>query len=161
MGRHPTAAYVTPITTAGAAVAEAAGESALGTSNRGVFTLAAATTYIFPLGGQDASVLHAMLQGDAAIIITSATVEESDIGESEAANHSDNAGEWIATSVDRITTSVEGTGWAATADVGSSAGGNAGAVAWNIVDHGARRTRIKVVVGATGGQVRMSAWAKE
>ena len=161
MGRHPTAAYVTPLADDGAPVAAAAGEAALGTSNRGVFTLAATETYFFPLGGQDASTLHAQLQGDAAIIITSATVEESDVGPSEASVYSDNAGEWLATSVDRITAVAEGTGWAATADVGSAAGGNAGAVAWNIVDHGARRTRIKVVVGATGGQVRMSAWAKE
>ena len=151
--------FITPIKSDGSEAVASGGDAAFGENCRGVFTLAAAT-YYFALGGQDASIIHAMIQGDATIAITSATIEETDLSDTEAPLYSDTTGQWFASHVDRITTAVEGTGWANTSDVGSNSAGNAGGVAFNIVDQAARRTRLKVVVG-TEGQARVNAWAKE
>lgn len=163
MGRHPASTqYIIPYDTAdGTQPVAAAGDTKLGTSNVGVVTLTASHTYVFPVGIQDAQVISMKLRGDDAIVITSATVEDEDEAGHETSDYSDLAGEWLATPPALIESTAEGTGWSATSDVGAALGGNAGAVAWKIVHHGGRRMRVKVVVGAAGGEVRFSAWGKE
>jgi hypothetical protein len=139
----------------------AGGDAAFGANSRGVFTLVLGTTYYFDLGGADASLIHALLQGDAGIVITSASIEETDLSVTEAPLISDVSGQWFPTDAGRITSVAEGTGWTATSDVGATSGGTQGGVAWNVTDQAARRTRIKMVVGATGGDARMCTWGKE
>lgn len=161
MGRHPSSTqYITPIKSDGT-LAVAGSDATLGSSNRGVYTLALSTTYFFPIGIQDAEHTHMQLQGDAAIVLTSATVEDSDLAPSEASDYSDNAGEWLATPAALIESAAEGAGWTQTSDVLAVAGGAAGGASWNVVNYGARRMRLKVVVGGTGGEVRLSMWSKE
>lgn len=160
MARQTTStSFVTPVKSDGTDAVASAGDAAFGANCRGVFTLAAATYYC-ALGGQDAKLIHAMVQGDATIAITSITVEETDLSETEAPWHSDTTGQWFASHIDRITTTVEGTGWTNTSDVGANSAGNAGGVSFNIVDQAARRTRLKIVVG-TEGQARVCAWGKD
>ena len=161
MARSTTStSVVTPLTNAG--VDAAKGTDSTFDPSRGVFTLTNGTTYYIPLGGQDAAIVHATLQGDAAIVITSATIEECTLSPDLVDDYSDTAGDgWFATDANRIISAAEGTNWAATSDVGSSTGTNKGAVCWNITDNGARRLRIKLVIGATGGEVRCCVWGKE
>jgi hypothetical protein len=153
--------YIQPIGTDGTPLAPAGGESTLGTSNRGVYTLVAGTTYYVVLPAADALWLGLQTQGDATVVLTSVTLEECYVAESEATNYSDNIGEWLAIDIARISSEAEGTGWSATSDVIAAVGGNAGAGVQNVQDTAARRVRAKVVVGATGGEARFSAWAKE
>lgn len=157
--QNASASFVTPRDNTGVDATPSAGDAAFGDNCRGVFTLAAGTYYV-PLGGADASLLWASVQGDATIAITSATVEECSLAESEAAWHSDVTGQWFATPIALIESAVEGTGWTNTNDVGANSAGNAGGVAWNIFNACARRYRLKVVVG-TGGQARFCEWGKD
>lgn len=153
--------FIEPTVASGGDPAEPGTDAAFGANNRGVFTLLANTTYYYLISHADATVLSATLHGDAAIVITSATIEDSNWAETEAPLDSNVTGQWLATDTGMITSSKEGTGWTNTSDVGAASGGNAGAVAWNIVGQGARRTRIAVVVGGTGGQVRVGCWGRE
>lgn len=161
MSRQSTStSFLTPYSAADTSPA-AGGDAAFGDNCRGVFTLVLGTTYYYDLGGADASLLHLMMQGDATVIITSATLEETDLSVTEAPLTSDVSGQWFAVHTDRITAIAEGTGWAVTSDVGSTSGGTQGGFAMNVIDQAARRTRLKVVVGATGGEVRVNCWGKE
>lgn len=150
--------FLTPVDSNGAP-AEASSGSAFGETARGVFTLAAGT-YFVPLGGADAGLLHAMMQGDATIVVTSATIEETDLPDSEAKVYSDVSGQWIATPASIIESSAEGAGWTATSDVGAASGGAQGGVAWNVIHGSAHRYRLKVVIG-TQGNARFNGWGKE
>lgn len=159
MGRTSTTTVIAPRTSTGADAPPSAGDASFGENCRGVVTLAAGT-YFVPLGGKECSLIHATVQGDAAIAITSATVEECGLGEVEAPWHSDTTGQWFATDVAQILTAKEGTGWTNTSDVGGNAAGNAGGVAFTIFDAAAPRYRLKVVVG-TEGQARFTTSGKD
>lgn len=157
MARHPTStSYITPIKSDGTVQTQSATEF-----GRGAFTLTAGTTYYFPLGGQDSPVLSAHLQHDASIVITSVTVEDCNFPESDVESYSSTAGEWIDEDPSTAFVGVVGTATSATNGVVAVTGGTAGGAMWHIADTGARRTRLKVVVGATGGEVRVAQWAKE
>ena len=165
MGRTSTTTVVKPRDSNGAEAPASAGDTAFGDtsatnggSNRGVVTLAAGTYYV-PLASAG-SLIHATVQGDATIAITSATVEECGLSESEAPWHSDTTGQWFATDAAQILSAKEGTGWTNTSDVGANAAGNAGGVAWTIFDAAAPRYRLRVVVG-TGGQARFTTSGKD
>lgn len=156
--RASTTSIILPRTSAGADAPASAGDSAFGDNCRGVVTLAAGT-YFVPLASSG-SLIHATVQGDATIAITSATVEECGLNESEAAWHSDKDGQWFATDAAQITTAKEGTGWTNTSDVGANSAGNAGGVSFTIADAAAPRYRLKVVVG-TEGQARFTTSGKD
>ena len=160
MGRQSTStSFVTPYSAADTSPA-AGSDAAFGANCRGVFTLVTGVTYYYDLGGADAKLIHLMMQGDAAIVITSATLEETDLSMTEAPLCSDVSGQWFAAHADRITSIAEGTGWAVTSDVGSTSGGTQGGFAMNVIDQAARRSRLKVVVGGTGGEARVNVWGK-
>jgi hypothetical protein len=158
MGRSSTTTIIIPRTSTGADAPASAGDAAFGANNRGVVTLAAGT-YFVPLASAG-SLVHATVQGDATIAITSATVEECGLSETEAPWHSDVSGQWLATDAAQILTAKEGTGWTNTADVGANSAGNAGGVSWTIFDTAAPRYRLKVVVG-TEGQARFTTSGKD
>lgn len=158
MSRSSTTTIIIPRNSSGDPAPASAGDAAFGENCRGVVLLAAGT-YFVPLASAG-SVIHATVQGDATIAITSATVEECGLSESEAPWHSDTTGQWLATDAALIISAKEGTGWTNTADVGANAAGNAGGVAWTIFDAAAPRYRLKVVVG-TEGQARFTTSAKD
>lgn len=161
MTRRVQNSYLTPLDSTGAPLAEAGGEATLGTSNRGVFTLTLGTTYYVPIPVADAMWAMLHTQGDAAIILTSVTIEVCCVPDADVTDFSDSIGEWIPIPAALITSQKEGTGWTNTSDVIGSAGGNAGGGVQALSNLGARRARAKVVVGATGGEVRFTCWAKE
>lgn len=154
--------FVTPIKSTGAEAAKSAGDTAFGaSSNRGVFTLeGTAAVYFIEIPAEDALVAALHTQGDAAIAITTVTIEESCMPPGEVSIYSDNPGEWLAVDAARITSAAEGTGWTNTSDVIGNSAGNAGGGMQVIADCGARRMRARVVV-ATEGQARFAVWAKE
>ena len=157
MGRHHNnSVYVTPYSAAGTEQVATATEF-----GRGAFTLTAATTYMFPLAAQDVSVLGVHLQHDAAIAITSATIEVSDLPPQETSDFSDNPGEWFGLAPTTAYVPVDGATTTATNGVVAVVAGNIGGAHWDIADIGARRARLKIVVGATRGEVRVGTWGKE
>ena len=159
MGRHPiSTSYITPIKSDGVVQVESATEF-----GRGAFTLASGTTYFYPLGGQDSPFLSAHCQWDASIIITSITLEDCNFpdGTSGVEWHDDAAGEWIDEDPTSAFVGTDGAGVTVTNGVVAVAGGAQGGCLFHMADTGARRTRLKVVVGGTGGEMRVAAWAKE
>lgn len=148
--------YVRPIKSDGVAQQESAVEF-----GRGTYTLASGTTYFYQLNGGNSPLLSAHLQWDAAIVLTSVTVEDCNFGTDEVALHSDNAGEWIDEDPASAFVGTDGAGVTVTAGVIAVAGGAVGGAMIHVADTGARRTRLKVVVGGTGGELRVATWGKE
>lgn len=145
--------YITPIDASGVPLTTSKGP--------GVFTLTAGQTYYYVLGGSDAPFQSAQLTSStASLVITSATVQDCNHQPNEVSNHSAVAGEWIGEVPTTAYVAVTGTGWSATNGVVASSGSALGGALWHIAESGARRTRIAVVVGATGGDVRFSGWGK-
>lgn len=146
--------YVPPIDSTGAAVPPEAG--------RGTYTLAANTTYYFVVGVTSGAHQSITLSGlTAGLIITSATVQDTDHGPEEVSNFDATDGGWI--NEDAPTPAfvpVDGTGWTVTNSVVAVAGSGVGGARWNLSHDAATRTRLAVVVGATGGAVRVSCNAK-
>jgi len=132
---------------------------------RGTYTLASGTTYYFPLGGADTPVSSVHLQHDAAVIITTATIEDTNFPgrgpDGDVTDYSATAGHWIDENPSTAFVGTVGAGTSATNGVVAVTGGNAGGAMWHVADTGARRTRLAVVVGGTGGEVRVAVWGKE
>jgi hypothetical protein len=128
---------------------------------RGSFTLASGATYFYPIGGQDCPVVSAHCQWDAAIVLTSITVEDCNFPESEVDSWDDAAGEWIDEDPSAAFVGSDGAGVTVTAGVVDVSGGAQGGCMFHVSSNGARRTRLKVVVGGTGGEMRVAAWGKE
>lgn len=157
MARHPAStSYITPLI-AGGATEQVQSAAEFG---RGSFTLVANTTYYYPLGGQDSPVLSAHIKWDAAIALT-ATIEDSNFPDSEVAWHSDSAGDWIDEDPTTAFVGTDGAGVVVTNGVAVVTAGSVGGAMYHVADTGARRTRLKVAVGATGGEVVVASWAKE
>ncbi len=126
---------------------------------RGVFTLAAAT-YYFPLPVGGSAMFDAHLTHDAAIAITSATIETCSHGVSEVSDVSAVAGEWMDQDPTTAFVAVVGAGTTQTNGVVAVVAGNAGGADWQVSDVAAARARLKVVV-ATQGEVRLSFCGKD
>lgn len=139
----------------------AVGSDATFDPSNGVYTLTAGATYYVEIPCADAPWFSLQTQGDAAIILTSVTLESTNLAPHECALTDDNAGQWLAIDAGRIISTAEGTGWTATSDVIAASGGNAGGAVQNVTDEASRRARAKIVVGGTGGEARFTAWAKE
>lgn len=134
---------------------------------RGVYTLTADTTYYYILGGPDASFISGHLTAYASaaaangLIITSATVQDCDHSELDVPNHSAVAGEWVTEDPSAGFVGADGTGWSATSGVLAATGAGLGGARFNIAETAAYRTRLAVVVGATGGPLRVSSHGKD
>lgn len=154
--RHPiSTAFITPIKSDGTLQVESAAEF-----GRGAFTLTNGVTYYFPVGGQDSKIVAIHLQHDAAIAITSATVEDCCMPPGDVTDYSTSAGEWIDEDPSTAFVGIVGATTTATNGVVAVVAGNIGGAMWHVTT-GARRTRLKVVVGGTGGEVRVASWSKE
>lgn len=163
MGRHPTSnRFITPFVTTGTEQPETGAEF-----GRGSFTLLANTTYFFPLGGQDCPFLSAHIQWDASIALTAVKLEDCDFPDGPDADHgevpywSDNAGEWIDEDPTTAFVGTVSTGTTVTNGVVAHTAGAQGGAMFHYADNGAERVRLRVEVGATGGEVRVGSWGKE
>lgn len=136
-------------------------EPAASVFGRGTFTLLTGVTYFFPLGGQDAATISAHVRWDASIILTSITVEDCNFPESDVPIYNDDAGAWIDEDPSTAFVGSDGAGVTVTAGVIAVTGGAQGGCMFHMDGTGARRTRLKVVVGATGGAMKVGTWAKE
>ncbi len=146
------AVYVPPLQTAdGVQLVDAKG--------RGKYPLAASTTYVYPLGGANAPLQSVQIEWDAAAILT-ITVEDSNVGDADSLKWSTTAGEWIKEDPSTAYVALVGAGATVANATVSVAGGAAGGAMYNLGNTGAMRTRIRIVVGGTGGVVRVSAHGK-
>lgn len=154
MGRASNVGYVKPLKADGSSPTE---------KGRGNFTLEAATTYYFPLGGADASVISAHLAWPgSSIILTSVTVEDCNAPHSDVTDYSSTLGHWIDEDPTTAFVGVVGTNVTQTNGVVAATGdAGGGGCLFHVADSGARRTRLKVVVGATGGDVFCAVHGKE
>lgn len=161
MGRKPTRAggrYIPPLQTDGTELTAQTGV--------GIYTLVAGTTYLYIIGGDDAPFQSVQITGyDAGLVITSATIQDTNHQELEVANKSTTVGEWINERPTTAYVGADGTGWSvgsgATAGVVAASGAGIGGALWHIAETGSARTRLIVVVGATGGKLRVSCNGKD
>jgi hypothetical protein len=151
---RPGGTYVQPLKTDGTSLANEA--------PRGAYTLAANTTYYFILGAADAPFHSVQFTGyTAGLVITSATIQDTNHDNGEVADYSSVSGEWINEDPTTAFVGVDGTGWSQTNGVVAASGGGVGGALWHLGESGAMRTRVAVVVGATGGLARVSCWGKD
>lgn len=159
MGTTVNRCYVTPITAAGT-VQEIDSDTTFENA-RGLFTLAAATTYYFvlPVGASTIADIH--LTHDLAIAITSAKIETCSHGRTEVEDNSVIAGEWMDQDPSTAFVALVGAGTTHTSGVVAVVAGNAGGADWQVSGFAAARARLAVVVGGTGGEVRLSFCGKD
>lgn len=156
MGQQPRAGgrYITPIDSNGAPLTNE--------GPRGTFTLTAGQHYYYILGGAVAPYVSVHLSGDAAIIITSALVQDCDHDGRDVTDQSNTAGDWVTEDPSTAFAGADGTGWAFSTSLGiTAAGSGVGGGLIHVVATGAYRTRVDVLVGATGGKLRVSAHGKD
>lgn len=133
----------------------------------GTFTLEALATYYFPIPCADASVISAHLGWPgSALVITSATVEDCNLPEGSTSGgvtaYDATVGNWIDEDPTTAFVGVSGTNVTQSNGVVAASGdASGGGAMFHIADSGARRTRIKVVVGATGGDIFCACHGKE
>lgn len=133
----------------------------LAESPRGEYTLVANTTYIFIFPTEDAVFASVQLTGyTAGLIVTSATIQDTDHPIQDVPDGSVVVGEWITEDPPTAFVAADGTGWSASNGVAASLGSGLGGALWHVAETGAFRTRLIVVVGATGGAARVSAFGK-
>lgn len=131
---------------------------------RGKYALTASHTYVYILGGAEAVNLSITMTGyTSGFVMTSAAIQDTDHAERDVADTNTTVGEWI--TEDPPTPAfvgIDGTGWAAGATPGIvvAAGTGVGGARWNLSADAATRSRLTVVVGVTGGTVRVSAGGK-
>lgn len=158
-GRAGGARWVYPIDSNGASL-----ENTSADKGRGVCTLTAGATYYYILGGIAAPFQSVHLTGKtAALILTSAALQDCNHVDQDVTNYSGTAGEWLTEQPTTAYVAVAGTGveWSATNGVVAATGGHVGGALWHDAETGAARTRLAVVVGATGGDALVSYHAKD
>lgn len=167
MGRHNIGSYVIP--------RKATDGTTPKMEVRGRFLLEANTTYYFPIGGQDCTVISAHVTWTAdPIILTSVKIEDCNrpngSGVEGAATHAagesedwdERVGMWIDEDPTTAFVGVVGVNVTATNGVVTATGDAAGGgCMFHVADTGARRSRVAVKVGATGGYLAVYGWGKE
>lgn len=157
--------YLVPIDTAdGSSPAEV---------GHGIYTLTASHNYVYIDPSLDTWVTSFDITGyDATLVITSATVQDTDHAGSQTggptagdvSDTSTTVGEWKNERPTNGYVAADGTGWSvgtgATACVVAASGGGLGGAFWHVAETGAARTRLFVAVGGTGGRARVSAAGK-
>lgn len=124
---------------------------------RGIYTLTAGATYYYVLGGAGGVFGSGTITGyDAAAILTSATIQDTDHPEQDITNINAVVGDWISEDPATAFVGADGAGWTVTNGVLAVAGGAVGGARFNIAETAAARTRVAVVVGGTGGRFRFS-----
>lgn len=122
----------------------------------GYATLVAGATYFYPLSEPGDLVQSAHVQWDIAAILT---ITFADTNQNEVTPFSVVAGRWI--QENPLTAYIPVLGGTATGMTVAVPGGTAGGAMYNISGAGTKRSRLKIVVGGTGGVVRVSKHGKE
>lgn len=121
-------------------------------------TLTSGTTYYVAFGAEGALIQSVHLQWDPALILTAVTVEDSN--NPDAAIASATAGEWI--QEDPATAYVGGIGNLTVTNLTLAvAGGAAGGAMIHLGNLGSLRQRLKIVVGGTGGIIKITGHARQ
>lgn len=123
---------------------------------RGIYTLTAGATYVYILGGASAPFAHVHLTGYTAGAIITATVQTATHQDLDVTDTNLTVGEWVSETPADGDVQVDGTGWTSSAAVVSADGTGPGGASWHLSDWPPFRTRIKIVVGGTGGDFRLS-----
>jgi hypothetical protein len=154
MGTSGVASYITPRGTDGVDLTTV--------KRRGVYTLSANTTYYFIFGGGSSIIQHIHLTTyTAGMVITSATIQTCSQRSEDVSHVSTVVGEWISETPAGGTVSFTGAGWSVTNSVITSLGSALGGASWQLIDWSPDRTRLEVVVGATGGDIVVAWHGKE
>jgi hypothetical protein len=136
-------------------------------------TLANATTYYFPIGGEQSELIADQPLGSAhiswaAAVVATITLETSDYpafehgmesGPADVNDYDATGPTWVPCNPSAATVDVTGSGNSATGATVTAGGTNAGGAMYNIGNLGTRRARLKVVV-TTGGLVRCGVHGK-
>lgn len=123
--------------------------------------LANGTTYYFPVGGAGVLINSIHILWDAAIIITSITIEDSNITDISGTTVGA-AGEWITENPTTGTyVATEGAGVTVTGSSVAVAGGAAGGCIYHLGNMATRRVRVAVVVAGTGGKLQIFPHGRE
>lgn len=147
--RNLSGGYLAPLLATGAPAAPHA-------SAKGTYTLASSSTYYVPLRAADVETLGAHLTTyTAGLVLTSVTVEVCSHS-SPVDDLSTTAGEWVQWNPPGAYVPVTGSGWSSIGATVASTGSALGGAAFDFSDVGQRRLRLKLVVGGTGGDVRLS-----
>jgi hypothetical protein len=161
MGRRSAPTYLTPLLSDGTLQKQDVDGDVSGGegTGRGWYLLAAGTYYyVLPCGDGTISSVH--LQHDTAVAASSVAIETGDLGKSECADHSNNAGEWFREDPTDAYVPTDGAGTTATQAVVAIVAGNKGGARWNVSDLGASRARLAIVV-TTPGKVRVACAMKD
>lgn len=164
---HGNSRYLIPVDTAD-------GTSPVESAGHGIYVLTAGHTYVYLLPTKDTAFTSIDVTGyDAGLTITSATVQDTNHPRATAGDGSSVGdvtdisvvvGEWKNERPTNGYVAADGTGWSvgssATACVVASSGSGVGGALWHVAETGAARTRLSVVVGATGGRARVSGAGK-
>jgi hypothetical protein len=126
------------------------------------YKLVAGQTYYAKLGGKEAWEFLSQLYWDAAIILTSVAIEFCAFpGGIDVADLSAIAGQWVKQdAAPPVKGQAVGAGAVFTNSTLAVAGGAAGGATFEIGQTGTRRARMKIVVGGTGGDVRIGNFGK-
>lgn len=122
------------------------------------FVLAANTTYYAYLGGAEAAALAAQIRWDAAIVLTSVAIEDcvfNDVPKLDTV-----LGNWIKQDATPPVKANSTAGGTVTGQTLAVAGGTAGGCTFSLHLWGNKRARMAIVVGATGGAVRVGGASK-
>ena len=132
--------------------------------DHGKYTLVASRTYRFVLGGAESALQSIHLTGyTSGLTITTATIQTCDHAELDVTDSDTTAGHWINEDPPSPAfVAFDGTGWAAgaTPSVITAGGTGVGGARWNLAHNAATRTALTIVVGLTGGVVRVSGHGK-
>ncbi len=131
-------------------------------TGHGRYTLVAGHTYVYLIGGAETVHQSVHLTGyTSGLIITSATIQDADHAVSELTDVDVIAGGWITEDPPvPAFVAVDGTGWTQVNCVVAAAGTGVGGARWNLGNDAATRSRLAVVVGAAGGDARVSVAGK-
>lgn len=125
-------------------------------NGRDGYTLLAGKTYFYDLGGDVAPFTHFHVKWDAAAIIV-VTFEDTDFEEITLIDAT--IGNWV--KQDPTAGRIDATSGAIANSTLTIAGGAAGGATWSVAPAGNRRRRVKIVVGGTGGVVRVGTYGKD
>lgn len=132
---------------------------------RGAFTLASGQTYRYILGARHAPYFSVQLQGlDSALVITSTAIKDCNADERDIDDKNTDNGGWIVEDPATSFIAADGTGWTGNSPSSGSvaaAGSGVGGAMIHITGGAAARCLLEVVVGGTGGRLRVSSHSKD
>lgn len=130
---------------------------------KGVFTLTANTSYFYIWGGAAATCQHVQLTGyTAGLVITVAKIQSCSQGHDEVSDVSTTVGEWIDEDPTTGDVRTDGTGWSQpAASTVAASGAGVGGASWQLgIGWSPARTRLRIDVGGTGGDVAVAIHGK-